>query len=401
MPDAHIQSNRPINIVYIIARFHPFKGGAEQHCYQLATRMAEAGHHVTVLTTDASPDGQPLSPAEIHKGVKIIRCHRWNQQLNLGFYPSLLPKLLRTKADVIHSINGPGFIWAEYCMWAKKILSRRTKFVVTPHGPFMPTPETHSGFKYIVAKLGKLIGKVYFRITWSPLWHRVIQVNPKQHIWLKRDYGISQDKVSLIPNGISKELIVDRKVEIPDTKPIVITFTGRMERYKGIQQVMRALAKILPKKDLNVKFIVMGRPVYLPELVELRKQLKLDNIVEFVESPSDQIRDDILLNKSQIHILPSKWEATGIVLIEAMAKGNAIITTTENEGVEMLIEEGRNGFIYDFDDIDRLSEILTALIENTTLRKQMINLNIEKAKKLTWEAIFPKYLDIIKSVTNK
>ena len=52
-------------------------------------------------------------------------------------------------------------------------------------------------------------------------------------------------------------------------------------------------------------------------------------------------------------ILASRVKAFGIVMLEAMAKGNAIISTT-TEGGKYLIKED-NGILYDFEDTDARS----------------------------------------------
>src|SRR5690606_3523343 len=114
--------------------------------------------------------------------------------------------------------------------------------------------------------------------------------------------------------------------------------------------------------------------------------------------PSDDERDRIFYEESQINILPSKWEATGITLIEAMAKGNIIITTTGNEASDILIEEGVNGFIYDFGDVEALKGILKNLLTNYELRQEMRKKNLELARKFTWDAVLPRYIELIKEL---
>lgn len=388
-----------LRIVYVIARFHPFKGGAEENCLQLARLAVAAGHEVTVLTTDASPAaGKKLPPTENYLGINIIRTHRWNQQLNLGFYPGLLPKLLKLKADVIHVENGPGFIWAEWCLILKKLISSRTKFIATPHGSFLATPDTHTGLKRLVARLAKVVGRFYFRIIWSLLFDVVIQIAPTQQAWLTKDYGIKPSRIKLIPNGISKSMLLNgNRMPQKPTSPVVITFTGRMEKYKGVQNLIHAAAR-LKQMQLSARFkmIIMGRPgPIFPELEKLVETEGLESEVEFIPSPSNEVRDRILTQQSQIHVLPSQREGTGIVLIEAMAKGNAIVTTTGNEAANMLIDQGVNGYIYDFEDIEKLTAILKVLIENQNLRTQMIKLNLEKVQHFTWEVIYPDYQSLL------
>ncbi len=393
--------NSHTKLVFLVPRFYPFKGGAEQNAYQLAKRAAAEGYAVTVLTTDATPDGQPLAKTETNEGIHIIRLHRWNQQLNLGFYPGLFWKLLRTDADIIHVENGPGFIWQEYCLFWKKLVSRHTKFIVTPHGPFLAATGISETKSLLRGMLKKVMG-VYFRILWPWLFDIVIQVNPKQSAWLTQDFRIPQSKIRLLPNGIDAKMIVPHKrVSELAHHPVVITYVGRFEAYKGVQQLLQALAglrKLLPQQP-QFKLIAMGRGPYLPQLQDLTHQLALDDIVEFIVNPTDNNRDTILYSRSQIHVLPSQWEATGIVLLEAMAKGNAIVTTTGNEAADLLITEGQNGYIYDYDNIEKLTTLLRIIISDDNLRQKMIDENLVKVRDYTWENIFPTYVSILRSLS--
>lgn len=388
-----------MKIVFLIARYYPFFGGAEKYTAELATRAVQAGHDVTVLTTDASPDGRSLSREEINDGVKIIRLHRWNQQLNLGFYPRLLPALLGIKADVVHVTNGPGFIWHDFCLLAKKLISPNTKFITTPHGPFLVTPGTHSGLKYWVARIGKIVMTPYFWIFWRGLFHKVIRVTPRQQEWMVRDYKVSQQQLGLVPNGISASLILAQKPQYIDDS-VTITFVGRIEKYKGVQNVITALDKFKKSyPNINFKFKVMGKPgPVFPQIQTQIQELSLMQEVELIITPSDEVRDQILANESQIFVLPSQWEGTGIVLLEAMAKGNAVISTYQNEGSELIIEEGVNGFVYDYNDQARLVEILTKLILDKDLRHQMIALNLARVNNFTWESIYPRYEELLRNL---
>jgi glycosyltransferase involved in cell wall biosynthesis len=54
-----------------------------------------------------------------------------------------------------------------------------------------------------------------------------------------------------------------------------------------------------------------------------------------------------MLDISEIFVFPSEWEAFGIVLLEAMAYKNSIIST-KTEGGSYLIKPGENGYLYDF-----------------------------------------------------
>jgi glycosyltransferase involved in cell wall biosynthesis len=402
MPES--DSHKRLKIAYIIPRFHPFKGGAEQNILAMASRMVAQGHDVTVITTNIKFRNEELPKTETFEGIKIIRQWSLNDQLYAGFYPELLPYLLSHEFDVIHA-SGIGFLWREMCLIIKKIFTWKTKFVVTPHGRFMALGDTE-GARGVARKYYTAILKIF--IPW--LYDAVIQVNPKQSEWMQKEYGISPEKIKLIPNGIDQKYTEEVLIEHQPHEKVIITYINRQEWYKGIQDVIRALNIIknkykdsLGKDDSQIadfKFLVMGRAGnYTQKLKDLVEELEMQNYVDFIFSPSDEERDKIFYEDSQINILPSKWEAVGITLIEAMAKGNVVITTTGNEGADMIIKNEENGYIYKFGEFEELAEILEKLLLNPDLRRKMQEINLERAKNFTWEAIFPEYENLLLEVT--
>ena len=381
-----------MKILYIIPRFYPFKGGAEENFLNLAKRVAkDPNNQVFVITSKIKFKNEILTSTEIYEGIKIIRLWQPGTALYLGFYPYLLIYLICNKFDVIHT-SGIGFFWREFCLIIYKILRPKTKIINTPHGPFI-SANTKSVFRRIAKKIGDKVLSIYLNY----LYNIFIAVNPKQHNWMNSLYKIDKQKVHIIFNGIEQEYIENEIVKHNITDDICITFVGRIEWYKGIQNVLMALSdtNLINKKW---KFIIIGRPDnYYGNIKELTQNLKLEKKVEFVLSPTDKERDYILKYKSQIFILPSKWEAFGISLVEAMAKGNVIITTYQNESYDILIKEGITGFVYNFDDIKELTSILVKLLEDYEIRTQIRNYNIFYAKNFTWENSFSKYLSLLNS----
>lgn len=388
-----------VKVAYIIPRFYPFKGGAEENTHAMATRTALAGYDVTVITTDVKFRNEELPKEEIIDGIKVVRMHAWTDALYAGFYPGLLPYLFKNDFDIIHT-SGLGFFFREFCLIFEKITSRKTKFINTPHGPFMSSGDDSNG-RGIIRSVGTFILKIYS--NW--LYDYFIEVNPKQKQWMKELYRIPEEKIVLVPNGINESYIESEIFEHKKSDKVVITYMNRMEWYKGIQDVIRAIAKLVDKRsgfEGDFVFYVMGKAGgYTEKLKSLVDKYDLHEYVKFIFHPSDEERDRIFFEESQINILPSRWEATGITLIESMAKGNVIITTTANEAADILIKEGQNGFVYEYGNIDILKGILRKLLSEYELRQRMRKKSLEMSKNFTWESVIPSYLDLIKKLDPK
>lgn len=386
-----------MDITFIIARFYPFLGGAEEYTFNLAKQALANGHTVRVLTTNVSPDKNVLKEEEIIDGIIVNRVNAWNSQLNLGFYPALLPKLWNLNTDIIHVTNGPGFFWRDFCLMFKRIKSfifrEKIKFITTPHGPFLSTVNTHRGIKLFVAKVAKWALMPYFWLVWRNLFDVFFQVNKQQMRWMQSDYLINPSKIGYTPNGISSEDIPKTFPNKPISK-VGITFVARWEFYKGVLDLIK-LGKALKDKGLTDKDFeikIMGRPGPAEqEMYSLVKDLQVENVVKLLPSPSNEERNRILANESHIHILPSEFEATGIALLWAMAFGNTIITTTQNESWSELINVGENGEVFNYQDVEALTQIVYKLIKNPKLLSGYQQAAFDRRYNFTWEKTYEEY----------
>jgi len=374
-------------IVYIIPYFYPFLGGAENNALALAKGMCHKGAKVTVLTSYRKDF--TCKKNEIYENISIRRFSRWNQAYYLGFYPGLLWGLLRTKADIIH-VHGFGFFWQDICIFIKKIISPQTKFINSPHGPFMTLS------KYSIKQ--NILKKIYtpfLKFFLNYIYAQFIDDNGDQYKWMFSLYGIRKEKVIYIPNGIDPSLFAfkrsseDLGISYGINRKFIITFTGRFEEYKGVQHILDALI-ILKDKIKTIKFIAMGVPGgYLNNLIEFAKANGLDNYVRFLLTPNEDIKNDMLF-LSDIFILPSAWEGFGISILEAMAHGNAIITT-DTEGGRFLVNNEENGYLVGYSDSEAIARNIEMLYKNKPLLKRIKTTNILKAKEFTWDRIIEEY----------
>lgn len=384
-----VNKNPKLKITYLIAKFLPEHGGAEVNCYEHARRMVSQGHDVTVIT--ANNEKNSLPQIENIDGIEIKRLRRLTNQYYLGFYPGLFFTLLFKKMDILH-VHGFGFLWHDWCVIWKKILSRKTIFINTPHGPFMA--RGNYGVFQLLLKIVYTTGQKLFL---NRIYTKVIQVNPSQESWIKR-YGISSEKIIYFPNGINSEELTPIKTQTNLAKlglqrKYIISFTGRFEEYKGVQTVIKVMPKLIKLKR-NVVFVVMGREGgYLENLKTLAKNLEVEKYIVFLENQDDTVRDEILAN-SKIFVMPSRWEAFGISILEAMAKKTAIITT-RTEGGEFLVKEKENGYLYNFGDDKALYKNFEKLMKDSKLLASIQKNNYARAHEFVWDRIVQDYQQLL------
>jgi glycosyltransferase involved in cell wall biosynthesis len=365
-----------MKIAFMIPTFYPETGGAQSNCLYLAKELAKK-HDVSVFCSTKSEDEE-----ETYEKIKIYRCkdiggYRYYMRL----FPTL-KKILDYEFDIVH-VHGFGFIQQDKIV--RKISKKypNTKLMCTPHGPFMA--KKNYG---IVGNSFKIVYEPFVRNT-IKLYNVIIQVNPYQYKWMEKTYDVLPEKIRLIPNGIPKDSFdkLDKKyVDEISTKynldgKLVITYIGRIQDYKGLDQVI----KVLPKLPENVIFVAIGKDSGQQEMLkDLAATLDVKDRVIFTGFVGEKEKR-ALLDISEIFVLPSEWEAFGIGIVEAMARQNAIVSSRSEGGLYLVGED--NGNLYNYKNIDDLEKSLSDLVNNKSKRYQLKRNNFKKAKLFIWEKI--------------
>jgi len=352
-------------------------GGAESNCYYLARELAKK-HEVHIFCSGEEDSDELIDNMYVHRAKQKFRFKYY-----LASYPSLTQKMLDHPVDVLH-IHGFGFRQHDKSVAIVKKQFPTMKIVCTPHGPFMALKEygfLASLFKsYYTSKIKEVV-KTY---------DAIIQVNPYQQQWMNSMYGIDPSKVHLIPNGIPKNTFdkispktkeaVLAKYNLQNKK--IISYMGRIQKYKGLDQIVQAL----PLNAQNVAIVLIGDDVGdRKRLEELAKESNVLSQIVFTGRVSEEEKL-CLLDASDIFVFPSEWEAFGIATLEAMARGNAVVST-KTEGSLYLVPEGKNGLLFDFGNVQALKEKLTFLLANPKTLKLMQSNNVKRAKQFIWEDI--------------
>lgn len=188
------------------------------------------------------------------------------------------------------------------------------------------------------------------------LAHTLILFHPQPQRLLKA-IGVAH-KTHVIPSGIQAARY---NYQIPDhtnNQPITISYVGRLESIKGVEDFLAAMSIIL-KKHTNVCVQVVGphaldHPLYL----QYKEQITFTGL-----------RADIpaILQNTDIFVLPSYSEGLSNALMEAMSSGCACIATRVG-GNAYLLEDFVSGFLYTPGDIESLVDRTEALLTDQKLR---------------------------------
>jgi UDP-glucose:(heptosyl)LPS alpha-1,3-glucosyltransferase len=204
-------------------------------------------------------------------------------------------------------------------------------------------------------------------------------------------YNVPAEKIHVVYSGVNAEEFNPenrkkyreeiRKIHGISPDDFLILFVGNPYGRKGLEFVIRALAKI---KQKNVKLLVSGRDEP-GEFQSIITQLGLDKRVIFRIGLSTNINK--YFSAADVFVLPSLYETFGLVVIEAMASGLPVMVSDSNfVGASELIEDGKDGILLkDPKDFEAIAEKLKILIESENARKQIGKEANNKARKYTWE----------------
>jgi glycosyltransferase involved in cell wall biosynthesis len=147
----------------------------------------------------------------------------------------------------------------------------------------------------------------------------------------------------------------------PDhTKPLTITYAGRIEqRQKRISDLI-ALADLLAMKQGNYHFKIAGDGPQLAQLTEHFESKEYSNVaIEFLGLVAHERMTDLWAS-SDLSILFSEFEGMSISMLESMGQG-CVPIVTDVSGAKEKIAHGRTGFVVTVGDVGSMAQIIADL----------------------------------------
>ncbi|MGG3271377.1 glycosyltransferase family 4 protein [Priestia aryabhattai] len=176
--------------------------------------------------------------------------------------------------------------------------------------------------------------------------------------------GLSNEKVTVIYNGIFVEDIHNLLSNNFDQKCINIITCGRLTQQKGQVYLIRALKQILLKKP-NSQLYILGEGELEQNLKEEVINLGLSKNVTFLGFQEDALS---IVNNADVFVLPSLWEQFPISILEAMALKKPIIASSVNGIPEQL---GDTGILVEPGNVKGIIDALNKLLDSPGLKVEL------------------------------
>ncbi len=202
--------------------------------------------------------------------------------------------------------------------------------------------------------------------------------------------------ISIIPNLIDTDFFIPSG-RVRELQPFVFLSAGFLDRVKGFDILLGAFAKFLERNEGEFFLRIAGRGKDQKLLRKYAADLGISDRVTFIGKVSrERIRDE--MQRSNVFVLPSRFESFGVVLIEALATACPIIAT--RSGGPSSIVSDSNGFLVDVENEDELSNAM----ERIYLCYPNFNPEVirnEAVDKYSREVVCEKYRNLIRETLHE
>lgn len=372
---------------------------------KLAQAIQQEGFNLHVL----SPDHSTVNVPKQNNGVSDYRFRYFfpRRLQNLAYGSGILPNLRATpwlflqvpfflicqfisswrlirrlKPDLIHAhwIFPQGSIAVLFGKWLN------IPVIVTAHGG-----DAYSLQNSVMAKLKRW--SIQNCSTWT-----------SNTLATSQAVGNKLPNPEIIPMGINCRWFSSGISFNKSPDQFVLLFVGRLVEIKGLRDLITAFSLLNESFQIKTELWIIGDGAERKALETLTRTLNLTSRVTFYgRLPNDQLPD--YYATADIFIAPSivdssgNEEGQGVILLEALACGTAIISTRTGGIVEVL-EHGKTGLLVNPGDPHELKEAIERLLINKGLRESLSSEGKKIVQNYDWAVIAGKFSDLYRRQLN-
>jgi glycosyltransferase involved in cell wall biosynthesis len=389
-----------MRVVQTAVRYPPAPGGAEAHVRAVSEGLVERGHDVEVVTSDLRTerpfDRDTSLPDEVG-GVPVTRLPAWTPggQGHYVFLRGILRDLARRarEADVLHAHS-----YGYHQTWAGAVAARLADV------PYVLTPHYHPPWSMEGGPRRRRLRGLYDR-TLGPLSvgaaDLVLGVSDAE-VDLMREAGLPVGDTRPVGNGVDWDEWdpppdgAAFRTEIGHDGPLVL-FAGRLASNKGLPILVDAFADVADEHPDAVLALAGDDPGRGADLLARARDRGVGDPVQ-VLGHLDRDLYRSALAAADVLVLPSEYEALGIVLLEAMACSTPVVAARRGGMPEVVGDEA--GLVVPYGEVPGLAEAIAGVLADPGKGEKMGAAGRERvAHRFTWEAVVDRveaaYRDLV------
>ncbi|MDY6995815.1 MAG: glycosyltransferase family 4 protein [Actinomycetota bacterium] len=351
-------------------------GGVQSHVLQLAAVMDGLGHEVSVLAP-ASPDARVVLPDYVVSGGRAVPIPYNGSVARLRFGPATHRRvkkwLVQGEFDVLHlhEPNAPSL-----SMLALNIAE----------GPIVATFHTSTTKSLTLSVFEPILRPMHEKIIGR------IAVSDLARRWQMEALG--SDAVE-IPNGVDVASFGSASPLAGYPRPgKTVLFLGRYdEPRKGMSVLLGALPRLV-ERFADVELLIVGRG----DERELREQAgPLASHLRFLGQVDDAEKASAM-RSADVYCAPNTGgESFGIVLVEAMAAGAAVVAS-DLDAFRRVLEDGRCGRLVAVDDAAALAEGLIEVLDDEAARSGYVERAAAAVQRYDWSVVAAQIMRVYDTV---
>ncbi len=378
-------------IDFVINRYPPSQGGAEFYAQSLAEHLAQKGHRINVFSSRlrSNYDREMIDEIPETEEKGRLRIRRFPPAFitrtdNYPIFPKMIRDLLSSSSDIIHG-HSLYYFSADISGGISKFRSK--PFVLSPYFAYRPKPRwsllrnsvnrriLSAGVVAVLTEYEKIEIERYFRGV-----RRFETVPP----------GVAIEEFDSVSHNVLENFLENRQHR-------VLLFAGRLDKGKGVDVLLRAMPAILKNEPDTICCIAGEDFGELNNLKSLCRDLKISGCVFFLGKLS---RPDLCsaFVHADVFVFPSRYEAFGIVLIEAMAARTPVVAA-RSSAIPWVVEDGVDGLLFEPENPEDLALKVSGTLKNDRETQCRVRQGRQKVERLySWPVITDKLEQIYLSL---
>lgn len=370
-------------------------GGVETEVRAVAPALVRLGDEVTIYASDLYDEGRwdrrPTWPPTLD-GVPVKR-FGVAKRLIPGLTLPLMTGLMRTLAE-----DDPDVILAHSHRYGHVLESgavsnsRGIPLAITTH--YHPADPGEPWYKAMLLRAqDHVFGMTVYRVADS------IVIQTERERAQLSEFAPSY-KLDKIPPGIHVAAWDHPEADRPPPglPSDYLLFAGRIARNKGVDRLFEAYAKI-PSAGRPALVLIGADSGMKASLVERAERLGIGSQIMWIPHLEDERQYRAIYRGARAFVLPSEYEAFGMVLLDAMAAGIPIVATAVG-GVPEVLEQGKVGRLVPWGDPQALADAIQQTLNDPTGGAAYLAEGRRRVRDFDWGEIARGYRAVFRRISS-
>jgi phosphatidyl-myo-inositol dimannoside synthase len=372
-----------MRILMLDNEFPPLGGGMGTVNRALLERYASNRELEIDLITSAL--GSKRESEQFADHITIIKVPVWNRNIHHSTSRELLTYAVQALSQSIkhHHARPYDLCFAWSTVPAGAVALALYRLVTLPYAVWVSGPDI-PGFERRYRVVYPLLSPIIRRV-----WRKASCVVAKCAGEIEMIHALDNTvNVRFIPNGVDLAVFQPGPA-IPHDGPLHVICVARLIDRKGQNHLIEAV-KRLTDSGVDMILSLIGTGDSQADYEDHARRLGIPDRIRFVGYvPREEI--NAYYNSAHVFALPSYNEGMSLAALEAMAAGLPLVVTRTG-GTAELVEEGVNGYSFNWGDIDALTNYLRMFAQDRALARRMGAASRDRARTYSWNVIAAQFL---------